>query len=82
MVGYPSDVRQVLLGDGGVLNAAARGTTTIDMTTSEPQLAREIFDAAAAKGIGSLDAPVSGGDVGARNASLGDNGGRAARDFR
>ncbi len=70
MVGYPSDVRQVLLGDGGVLNAAARGTTTIDMTTSEPQLAREIFDAAAAKGIGSLDAPVSGGDVGARNASL------------
>ena len=70
VVGYPSDVRQVLLGDGGVLNAAARGTTTIDMTTSEPQLAREIFDAAAAKGIGSLDAPVSGGDVGARNASL------------
>jgi 3-hydroxyisobutyrate dehydrogenase len=70
MVGYPSDVRQVLLGDGGVLNAAARGTTTIDMTTSEPQLAQEIFDAAAAKGVGSLDAPVSGGDVGARNASL------------
>jgi 3-hydroxyisobutyrate dehydrogenase len=53
-----------------VLNAAARGTTTIDMTTSEPQLAQEIFDAAAAKGVGSLDAPVSGGDVGARNASL------------
>ncbi len=70
MVGYPHDVRQVVLGEGGVLSAAGKGTTIIDMTTSEPQLAREIFDAAAANGVGSLDAPVSGGDVGARNASL------------
>jgi 3-hydroxyisobutyrate dehydrogenase len=70
MVGYPSDVRQVVLGEQGVLTTAAKGATVVDMTTSEPQLAKEIFDAAAAKGNGSLDAPVSGGDVGARNASL------------
>jgi 3-hydroxyisobutyrate dehydrogenase len=70
MVGYPSDVREVVLGPRGVLSTAKRGSTVIDMTTSEPQLAREIFEAAAAKGVGSLDAPVSGGDVGARNATL------------
>jgi 3-hydroxyisobutyrate dehydrogenase len=70
MVGYPSDVRQVVLGERGVLRAAPEGATIVDMTTSEPQLAQEIFDAAAAKGIASLDAPVSGGDVGARNATL------------
>jgi 3-hydroxyisobutyrate dehydrogenase len=70
MVGYPSDVRQVVLGDEGVLTTAREGATIIDMTTSEPLLAQEIFEAAAAKGVGSLDAPVSGGDVGARNASL------------
>jgi 3-hydroxyisobutyrate dehydrogenase len=70
MVGYPSDVRQVVLGDDGALSAAPKGTTLVDMTTSEPSLAREIFDAAAEKGVASLDAPVSGGDVGARNATL------------
>jgi 3-hydroxyisobutyrate dehydrogenase len=70
MVGYPSDVREVVLSSDGVLGAAAEGSTLIDMTTSEPQLAREIFEAAASRGVGSLDAPVSGGDVGARNASL------------
>jgi 3-hydroxyisobutyrate dehydrogenase len=70
MVGYPSDVRQVVLGDQGVLTAARKGTTIVDMTTSEPLLAQEIFEAAAAKDVSSLDAPVSGGDVGARNASL------------
>jgi len=70
MVGYPSDVRQVVLGDEGVLTTARNGSTIVDMTTSEPLLAQEIFEAAAAKGVGSLDAPVSGGDVGARNASL------------
>ncbi|MGD0811835.1 MAG: NAD(P)-dependent oxidoreductase [Acidimicrobiales bacterium] len=70
MVGYPSDVREVVLGDEGVLATAREGSTVIDMTTSEPLLAQEIFEAAAAKGVGALDAPVSGGDVGARNASL------------
>lgn len=70
MVGYPSDVRQVVLGEEGVLTTARKGSTIVDMTTSEPLLAQEIFEAAAAKGVSSLDAPVSGGDVGARNASL------------
>jgi 3-hydroxyisobutyrate dehydrogenase len=70
MVGYPADVRDVVLGERGVLSGARPGATIVDMTTSEPQLAIEIFDAAAAGGVASLDAPVSGGDVGARNASL------------
>ncbi len=64
IVGYPADVRQVMLGEQGVLATAAAGTTIVDMTTSEPQLAQEIFDAAAAKGVSSLDAPVSGGTSG------------------
>ena len=70
MVGYPSDVREVVLGERGVLSAAKPGSVVVDMSTSEPSLAKEIFDAAAAIGVGSLDAPVSGGDVGARNATL------------
>ncbi|MGH9104501.1 MAG: NAD(P)-dependent oxidoreductase, partial [Acidimicrobiales bacterium] len=60
MVGYPTDVEEVVLGEHGVLSSAAKGTTLVDMTTSEPRLAREIFEAAAPRGIGSLDAPVSG----------------------
>jgi 3-hydroxyisobutyrate dehydrogenase len=70
MVGYPSDVREVVLGASGVLSGAKPGATVIDMTTSEPQLALDIFEAAREKGVGSLDAPVSGGDVGARDATL------------
>lgn len=70
MVGYPSDVREVILGPLGVLESAPSGSTIIDMTTSEPTLAVEIADAARAKGVDALDAPVSGGDVGARDAKL------------
>ena len=70
IVGYPSDVREVFLGDEGVLAGAAPGSTLVDMTTSEPSLAIEIADAAAAGQVGAVDAPVSGGDVGARNATL------------
>jgi len=70
MVGYPSDVREVILGEAGVLAGAAAGTLLIDMTTSEPSLARDVHEAAAARGVDALDAPVSGGDVGARNATL------------
>jgi 3-hydroxyisobutyrate dehydrogenase len=70
MVGYPADVREVVLGNEGVLAGAAQGTILVDMTTSEPSLAVEIAEAARASGIASLDAPVSGGDVGARNATL------------
>jgi len=70
IVGYPADVRQVILGEDGVLAGAARGSAIVDMTTSEPSLAEEIARAAAARGVLALDAPVSGGDVGARNATL------------
>jgi len=70
MVGFPSDVREVILGDGGVLAGAREGTLLVDLTTSEPSLAQEIHAAAAARGVDALDAPVSGGDVGARNATL------------
>jgi 3-hydroxyisobutyrate dehydrogenase len=70
MVGYPSDVREVVLGPAGVLAGAAAGGVLVDMSTSEPALAREIAAAAAARGVATLDAPVSGGDVGAREARL------------
>lgn len=70
MVGFPSDVRDVLLGPEGVLSAIGSGGVVVDLTTSEPSLAREIYDVARRKGVESLDAPVSGGDVGARNAAL------------
>jgi 3-hydroxyisobutyrate dehydrogenase len=70
MLGYPADVSETVLGDGGVLEALAPGSLLIDMTTSEPALAEEIHRAATAKGVHALDAPVSGGDVGARNATL------------
>jgi 3-hydroxyisobutyrate dehydrogenase len=70
MLGYPSDVRDVVLGEGHVLEAMRPGSLLIDMTTSEPSLATEIHEAAKARGVEALDAPVSGGDVGARNATL------------
>jgi len=60
----------VILGAAGVLAAARPGAILIDMTTSEPGLAREIEVVAGARGVGTLDAPVSGGDVGARAATL------------
>ena len=70
IVGYPADVRFVILGPDGVLAGAREGATVVDMTTSEPSLAVEIHEAAQAKGIAAIDAPVSGGDIGARNATL------------
>jgi len=70
MLGYPVDVREVILGEGGILGSARPGTLLIDMTTSEPSLAREVAAAAAEHGVDALDAPVSGGDVGAREATL------------
>ncbi|MEM9587923.1 MAG: NAD(P)-dependent oxidoreductase [Planctomycetota bacterium] len=70
IVGFPSDVRDVILGQQGVLQSAAAGSVVVDMTTSQPALAEEIASAAAAKGIAAIDAPVSGGDTGARNAAL------------
>jgi len=70
IVGHPSDVREVVLGDQGTLAGAAEGAVLVDMTTSEPALAVEIFEKANAKGVQSIDAPVSGGDVGAKEARL------------
>ncbi len=70
IVGYPQDVREVTLGPDGTLAAARPGTVLVDMTTSEPALAVEIDRAARAKGVHAVDAPVSGGDVGAREARL------------
>ena len=69
MVGYPQDVEEVYLGEKGVLSTKAGGYI-VDMTTSSPKLAQKLYEAARAKGIAALDAPVSGGDLGARNATL------------
>lgn len=70
MVGFPSDVSEVVLGAYGTLSRAKPGTVLVDMTTSEPSLAESIAAAARERGVYSLDAPVSGGDVGAREARL------------
>ncbi len=70
IVGFPKDVREVFLGADGALAGSKPGTVLVDMTTSEPSLAKEIHAAAKAKGVHALDAPVSGGDVGAKNAAL------------
>jgi 3-hydroxyisobutyrate dehydrogenase len=70
MVGSPADVREVYLGPKGVLSGARPGTIAADMSTTEPSLAREICAAAKARGVHTVDAPVSGGDVGAREARL------------
>ena len=70
IVGFPNDVRDVLLGEDGALAGASEGSILVDMTTSEPSLAVEVYEAAQAKGVHSVDAPVSGGDVGAKEARL------------
>ena len=70
IVGFPKDVEAVYFGVEGILDQAPRGSLVIDMTTSSPTLAKRIAATAAEKGIASLDAPVSGGDLGARKAKL------------
>jgi len=70
IVGFPHDVREVILGEQGVLAGFSAGKVVVDMTTSEPSLAVEIAAAAEAIGANSIDAPVSGGDIGAREARL------------
>ena len=70
IVGYPHDVQSVLLGDNGALNGCKEGNIIVDMTTSKPSLAIEIAELANQKGVGAIDAPVSGGDIGAKNATL------------
>jgi 3-hydroxyisobutyrate dehydrogenase len=70
IVGFPADVREVTLGPQGTVAGAKAGGVLVDMTTSEPSLAIEIANRANSKGVYSVDAPVSGGDVGAREARL------------
>ncbi len=70
IVGFPADVEETYFGDSGVFKTIETGALVIDMTTSSPLLAKRIAEAASEKGIGALDAPVSGGDLGAREARL------------
>jgi 3-hydroxyisobutyrate dehydrogenase len=70
MVGYPEDVEEVYLSGQGIIPRAEVGVILVDMTTSRPSLARRIHEAAHGRGCHALDAPVSGGDVGAREATL------------
>ncbi|MGM9932021.1 NAD(P)-dependent oxidoreductase [Pradoshia sp.] len=81
MVGFPKDVEEVYLGEHGLINQAKAGTYLIDMTTSAPQLAKKLFAAGKEKGIHVLDAPVSGGDIGARNGALAIMVGGEKKDF-
>ena len=70
IVGFPDDVREVFLGSSGLLAGASQGDILVDMTTSEPAMAIEIAERAGAAGVATIDAPVSGGDIGARNGTL------------
>ncbi len=70
IVGYPSDVQEIYFGENGILSSAGKGSILVDMTTSSPDLAIRIFKAAEERGLSALDAPVSGGDVGAKEARL------------
>lgn len=81
IVGFPKDVEEVYLGEAGILSNAKPGSLIIDMTTSSPTLAKKIAEAAKEKGIGCLDAPVSGGDLGAREARLSIMVGGSQADF-
>ena len=70
MLGYPEDVRDVILGSQGVLAGCQTGNIVVDMTTSQPELAVEIAKQCAEQGVHAIDAPVSGGDIGAQNGTL------------
>ena len=70
IVGFPHDVEEVYLGDNGILKSIKKSSIIVDMTTSEPSLAQKIYNEAKKLGVSSLDAPVSGGDVGAKNGTL------------
>ncbi|MBG9589411.1 NAD(P)-dependent oxidoreductase [Cytobacillus firmus] len=70
IVGYPADVEEVYLGENGIITNGRENTYVIDMTTSTPTLAKRIYEEARKVGIYAIDAPVSGGDIGARDAKL------------
>lgn len=82
VVGYPVDVRQLYLGEAGLIANARPGALLVDMTTSNPSLARLLAESARPRGVSILDAPVSGGEGGAREARLAIMVGGAAEDFR
>lgn len=81
MVGYPKDVEEVYCSEGGILDLANEGTYLIDMTTTSPKLSKKIWETAASKGLHAIDAPVSGGDVGAREGTLSIMAGGEKEDF-
>ena len=70
MVGYPTDVEEVYFGNGGIFSTGKAGQIVIDMTTSSPALAKRIAEAGTTLQMDAIDAPVSGGDIGARNGTL------------
>ena len=70
IVGYPKDVEEIYLNDDGILEAADKETYVVDMTTSSPSLAQEIYEVAKEKGVYAVDSPVTGGEVGAINGTL------------
>ncbi|WP_258237585.1 MULTISPECIES: NAD(P)-dependent oxidoreductase [Arcobacteraceae] len=81
IVGYPKDVEEVYLSSDGIINSASEGTYLIDMTTTTPSLSIKIHQIAKQKGLKALDAPVSGGDIGAKNATLSIMVGGEQKDF-
>ena len=81
MLPGPPEVREVVGGDGGLLNSAKGGSLIVDMSTSSPALARQLHRTAEDRGVGMLDAPVSGGDVGARDGTLSIMVGGEDKDF-
>ncbi|AZV42073.1 NAD(P)-dependent oxidoreductase [Peribacillus asahii] len=82
MIGYPKDVEDIYLGEQGLIVNGKPGTYMIDMTTSTPSLAERIASEAKKKGMAALDAPVSGGDIGARDAKLAIMVGGEEEDFK
>ncbi len=70
MLGFPEDVQEVYFGEKGLFAGVKKGTILIDMTTSEPSLAKKIYDTAKVKGVHALDAPINGDDLAARNKNL------------
>src|SRR5699024_9007868 len=82
MVGFPEDVKEIYFGEDGILKNARKNAYIVDMTTSSPILAEEIYKKAHASGLHALDAPVSGGDVGAENGSLTIMAGGDEADFK
>ena len=81
IVGYPKDVEEVYFGEGGILANAREGTYLIDMTTTSPKLSQKIYEVGKKKGLHVLDAPVSGGDVGAKKGTLAIMVGGEEKDF-